>query len=423
MQNKSTKNGKIIDIVNENGVSKTVFEFEDFESLEKNIRKMLSFKGYEDCSFYIHQHVNRSKFKSDPHRETGSVDSIFKGGFSFTSYNNLGQTVCRMGVNDLYVGTNNLRNEKWHKINTERDKIKQDKNKELADLLTFDAINYDYEGYMSTENSVTIIAIPKHIILGNNKYAPFGLDCSRSEECYDECMQIPYCEMQENRLLSNIMLEKYKEKSAEFVQLYCENVAKGMGVPVSDVKNLAIKDLFKLDTNKFFESNTYLSEPILDKAFEESYLKDGKVFFENYFKSIFKHNLEFEIAGTIFPSHEKTFSKLVEETTNIVIRMQQGEANISKHFILGTIAFGSEKYGFKPLILSNNDFYTKLDKESQDDFFDIFKSGAIKFADIDLEKDSQEDIDRKIENKTKESYKEKTGAFRAGSYLADFDFD
>ncbi len=425
MQNKSTKNGKIIDIVNENGVSKTVIEFEDFDSLEKGIRKMLSFSGYEDCSFYIHQHVNREKLKNKPAREIGSVNSIFRGGFSFNSYKGLGQTACRMGVKDLYVGTNNLHDEKWNKINTKRDEIRQDKNKNFADLLTFDAINYDYEGYMSDENCVTIIAIPKYINLDKNKKVQFGLDYDYTEGCYYEKSEIPYVEMQENSLLSNIMSEKYKDRSAAFVKKYCENIAKGMGVPVSDVETLAMKDLFRLDINKFFESNKYLSDEVLDKAFEESYLKDGKVFFENDFKTSLKDSLDFEIRRTIFPSHQKPFSTLVEETANHIIRTQQGEAEANKHFVLGTIAFGSEEYGFKPLIVSNNAFYAYMDKESQNDFFGTFKTGAIKFADIDLEKDSQEDIDRKVENKTKESYKGKDqkGAFREGSYLSDFDFD
>lgn len=418
--------GKITEIVNEDDMSKTVIEFENLDDLEKGIRKMLGFAGYEDCSFYIHQHVNRIKNDS-PRREIGGVNSIFTNGFYFNSYNSLGQSVCRMGAGNLYVGENT---NKTRKVNEIRDEVKQ--NGTLLDLLTFDVINYDYEGFLSAENSVCILAMPKYINVGENKYAPFGLDCSGSERCYDECMHIPYCEMAENKVLTAITKEKYGERNNHFIKSYCKKVANEMGVTVEDFEKLSLNDLFKLDKNDFFKSDKFLS--VLDDAFEETYLKDGKVYFEKDFKYKLKDILDVSIKRMasqsgksdyerqLFRYADSSFVKLVEDKTDDIINQQHSSANIDKRFVLGNIAFGSEEYGFKPLIELNNNFFVNMDKERVGDFLDTFKVATIKFGDLDPKNDNQEKITQKVVDKTKESYDSRVGSYREGSYASDFDF-
>lgn len=418
MQSENKRRGHIVEYVNENGLSKTVIKFKSPDALEGAVRNMLDFAGFEDCSFYIHQHVNRSKYRTAPHRQNYNVNNIFKYGFDYHSYNNIGQTLCRMGMRDLYVGDN------WTKskeINKQRDQLRQSGT--LLDVLTFDAMNYDYEGMLSDENCVTILALPKYIDIGNNKKAPFGFDYRDNVGCYDEGARVPYCEMKEDCFLRDIMEEKYADRTKLFINSFCKQVSEELGVSEEVISKMPLSDLFKLDKNDFFKTDRYISGDIVDKAFDQSYLKDGQVYFEKSFKANFQKDMNYLFKQTIFPNWNQSFRQVIEQYTNSCIQHQQNSDDIDHRFVLGNIAFGSEKYGFEPIIEINNNFFKCMDKESLDDFMDTLKIGAIKFGEIDTEKNSQEEINKKIKNKTDKSFESKEGVFRKGSAAADWDFD
>lgn len=183
-----TKVGKLVDYVNEDGINKTVIEFENLDDLQKGVEGLLTFKGYEDYIFFIHQHLDRTKVgvrSNEISRFRRTSDSIFRNGFDYESYNFATESVGILTSDNLSEYT-----PKPH--NDERELAKGN----LKELLVFDTMHYCYEPFLADEKCLTLMAVPKDIEVGEGKKVPFGRDLGDCRLCVREVKsRIPYCEM------------------------------------------------------------------------------------------------------------------------------------------------------------------------------------------------------------------------------------